>query len=162
MAHPFLSIVIPAYNEEARIAQTLDTVAAYAGSQDYSWEVVVADDGSVDSTAALVEAAAREHNEIRLVRLPHGGKGSAVRAGMLEASGEYRFQLPPGRELSRSRSVYVRAPTTPTGRRRDGTGLWHFRTTRMPETPLSAWEMSRSLEAVVDWICQQAEQSTRP
>ena len=91
MAQPFLSIVIPAYNEEARIAQTLDTVAAYAGSQDYSWEVVVADDGSMDGTAALVEAAAREYNEIRLVRLAHGGKGSAVRAGMLEARGEFRF-----------------------------------------------------------------------
>ena len=91
MAQPFLSIVIPAYNEEARIAQTLDTVAAYAGSQDYSWEVVVADDGSVDGTAALVETAAREHGEIRLVRLPHGGKGWAVRQGMLQAQGEYRF-----------------------------------------------------------------------
>ncbi len=91
MAQPFLSIVIPAYNEEARIAQTLDTVAAYTGAQGYSWEVVVADDGSVDGTAALVEAAAREHGEIRLVRLAHAGKGSAVRAGMLEARGEYRF-----------------------------------------------------------------------
>ena len=91
MAQPFLSIVIPAYNEEARIARTLDTVAAYAGAQNYSWEVVVADDGSVDGTASLVEEAACENSEIRLVRLTHGGKGWAVRAGMLEARGQFRF-----------------------------------------------------------------------
>jgi glycosyltransferase involved in cell wall biosynthesis len=91
LAQPFLSIVIPAYNEEMRIAQTLDTVVEYAGSQSYSWEVIVADDGSQDGTAALVEAAAEAHPEIRLIRLNHGGKGWAVRGGMLNASGQYRF-----------------------------------------------------------------------
>ncbi|MDA0987649.1 MAG: glycosyltransferase family 2 protein [Chloroflexi bacterium] len=91
MAQPYLSIVIPAYNEEMRIAQTLDTVVKYAGGQDYSWEVVVADDGSQDGTASLVEAAAEANLGIRLVRLSHGGKGWAVRGGMLEARGQYRF-----------------------------------------------------------------------
>ena len=88
---PFLSIVIPAYNEEMRIAQTLDTVVKYLQGQDYSWEVVVADDGSQDGTASLVEAAAKANPGVRLVRLSHGGKGSAVRSGMLEACGKYRF-----------------------------------------------------------------------
>ncbi len=91
MAQPFLSIVIPAYNEEIRIAQTLDTVVGYVRGQGYSWEVVVADDGSQDRTAALVEAAVRENPEIRLVRLDHRGKGWAVKSGMLEAQGQYRF-----------------------------------------------------------------------
>ena len=91
MAQPFLSIVIPAYNEEMRIAQTLDTVVKYVGSQDYSWEVIVADDGSQDGTASLVEAAAEANPGVRLVRLSHGGKGWAVRGGMLEARGQYRF-----------------------------------------------------------------------
>ena len=75
MAQPFLSIVIPAYNEEMRIAQTLNTVVDYVRGQGYSWEIVVADDGSQDRTAALVEAAARENPDIRLVRLDHRGKG---------------------------------------------------------------------------------------
>ena len=91
MAQPFLSVVIPAYNEEGRIALTLETVTRYVQTQGYSWEIVVADDGSTDSTASLVEAAARESPKIRLVRLSHEGKGSAVRGGMLEARGEYRF-----------------------------------------------------------------------
>ena len=91
MAQPFLSIVIPAYNEEMRIAQTLDTVVAYVGSQGYTWEIVVADDGSQDRTASLVDVAAREHPEIRVIRLDHGGKGWAVKGGMLEAQGQYRF-----------------------------------------------------------------------
>ena len=59
MAQPFLSIVIPAYNEESRIAQTLDTVVNYVEGRGYSWEVVVADDGSQDGTADLVEAFAQ-------------------------------------------------------------------------------------------------------
>ena len=91
MVQPFLSIVIPAYNEEMRIAQTLDTVVKYVVGQDYSWEVIVADDGSQDGTASLVEAAAEANPGVRLVRLSHGGKGWAVRGGMLEARGQYRF-----------------------------------------------------------------------
>ena len=91
MAQPFISIVIPAYNEETRIAQTLDTVIRYVEGQDYSWEVVVADDGSEDETARLVESAAEANQGIRLLRISHGGKGWAVRSGMLEAQGQYRF-----------------------------------------------------------------------
>jgi glycosyltransferase involved in cell wall biosynthesis len=91
LTQPFLSIVIPAYNEEIRIAQTLDTIVEYAGSQGYSWEVVVVDDGSQDKTASMIESASETHSEIRLVRLNHGGKGLAVREGMLSARGKYRF-----------------------------------------------------------------------
>ncbi len=91
MPQPFLSVVIPAYNEENRIAGTLQDVVRYVSAQGYTWEVVVADDGSYDSTASLVEAATVEHQGIRLLRLQHAGKGSAVRAGMLAATGEYRF-----------------------------------------------------------------------
>ena len=91
MAQPFLSIVIPAYNEESRIAQTLDTVVDYVEGRGYSWEVVVADDGSQDGTAGLVEAFAGENPNVRLVRLSHRGKGWAVKWGMLEAQGQYRF-----------------------------------------------------------------------
>lgn len=91
MAHPFLSIVIPAYNEEVRITQTLETLVDYLQRQSYSWEVVVADDGSEDATASLIEAAANQHPGIRLVSLDHRGKGWAVKGGMLSAQGRYRF-----------------------------------------------------------------------
>ncbi|MBF8266810.1 MAG: hypothetical protein HW388_318 [Dehalococcoidia bacterium] len=91
MSPPFLSVVIPAYNEEGRIALTLEAVVRYTQGQGYTWEVIVADDGSLDETASLVEAAARENPGIRLLRLNHGGKGWAVKSGMLEARGQYRF-----------------------------------------------------------------------
>ena len=51
----FLSIVIPTFNEEALISGTLGQVAEFLRNRDYTWEVVVADDGSTDATARLVE-----------------------------------------------------------------------------------------------------------
>lgn len=87
---PHLSIVIPAFNEQARIEASLDSLAEYLSRQDYRWEVLVADDGSDDSTADLV--AGRDHGgSVRLLRLAHRGKGAAVRDGMLNARGRYRM-----------------------------------------------------------------------
>ena len=88
---PFLSVVIPAYNEEERIGDTLRQLVKYLGAQGYGWEIVVADDGSTDRTADLVRGAGAETAGIEMVTLPHGGKGWAVRHGMLYAGGEYRF-----------------------------------------------------------------------
>ena len=88
---PYLSVVIPAYNEEIRIARTISEVVSFLGEQDYGWEVVVADDGSVDSTARLVLEAASGDPRVRVLPLAHGGKGWAVRHGMLAASGEFRL-----------------------------------------------------------------------
>ena len=91
MARPFLSVIIPAFNEEARIISTLDEVSGYLGGQDFTWEVVVVDDGSTDSTAQLAGQWADTHQQVRLISLPHGGKGWAVKHGMLTSTGEYRF-----------------------------------------------------------------------
>ena len=91
MTQPFLSVVIPAYNEEARIKATLEQVHAYLSLQSYPWEIVVADDGSIDGTAKLVAAFASESPQVRLLALEHRGKGWAVRQGMLAATGVYRF-----------------------------------------------------------------------
>ncbi|MEE8442653.1 MAG: glycosyltransferase, partial [Dehalococcoidia bacterium] len=55
MGTPFLSIVIPAYNEERRILSTLRQVTEYLAAQAYTWTVLVADDGSTDGTASLVQ-----------------------------------------------------------------------------------------------------------
>lgn len=83
--YPFLSIVIPAYNEERRLPHTLASISDYLAQQSFTAEVVVADDGSNDATATLAE----QHTGVRVLRLDHRGKGFAVRAGALAASGDY-------------------------------------------------------------------------
>ena len=91
MSDCYLSVVIPAYNEERRLPETLDTVCAFLAAKAYSWEILVADDGSDDATSSVVDRAAGEDDRVRLVPLPHRGKGWAVKNGMLAARGEYRF-----------------------------------------------------------------------
>lgn len=85
-----LSIVIPAYNESARIAKTLREVLAYLDEQPRGGEVIVVDDGSRDDTSRVAEAVIAEHArgraEGRVVRVePNRGKGNAVRTGLLAA-----------------------------------------------------------------------------
>jgi len=84
-ARPWLSVVIPAYDEERRLPATLRAVVAHLSDRGRPFEVVVADDGSRDGTAEVAGAAGPE---VRVLRLPHRGKGGAVRAGVLAASGE--------------------------------------------------------------------------
>jgi dolichyl-phosphate beta-glucosyltransferase len=80
-----VSIVIPAYNEESRLAATLDRVLAYLGERGHPHEILVVDDGSQDGTAALAERYASRG--VRLLRNPgNRGKGYSVRHGMLAAS----------------------------------------------------------------------------
>lgn len=86
-----ISIVIPAYNEERRLADTLDAVLAYLGRRSWRFaELLVVDDGSRDGTAALVESYAARSPLVRLLRNPgNRGKGYSVRHGMLAAKGEW-------------------------------------------------------------------------
>ena len=91
MTSPYLSIVIPAYNEAARIVATLDAVYAHLSAKPFAWELIVVDDGSADDTAALVTTWARADGRVRVLAIPHAGKGGAVRHGMLAARGRYRF-----------------------------------------------------------------------
>jgi dolichyl-phosphate beta-glucosyltransferase len=85
------SIVIPAFNEAARLPRFLDEVTSYLDARGEPYEVLVVDDGSTDDTADRVEAAARRHPAIRLVRAGRNeGKGAAVRRGMLAARGAWR------------------------------------------------------------------------
>ncbi len=90
MVEIFLSVVIPAYNEETRISATLQQVISYLEGRSYSWEVLVADDGSSDGTADLVTAVAATQPNLRLMSLSHKGKGWAVKNAMLAATGQYR------------------------------------------------------------------------
>lgn len=83
-----LSVVIPAYNEEARLEPTLRAVIAYLEAEKPDFEIVVVDDGSSDGTAAVVREIASDEPRVRLVELgQNAGKGAAVRAGMLAAEG---------------------------------------------------------------------------
>ncbi len=91
MDDTFLTIVVPAFNEEARIGASLDRLRDYLGTIDRSWEIVVVDDGSVDATAEIVSEKVSADSRIRLIRSEHGGKGAAVKTGMIAATGRWRF-----------------------------------------------------------------------
>ena len=87
----FLSIIIPAHNEERRLPPTLAAINAYLERRDYASEIVVVENGSQDLTAVVTEAFAADYPRVRLLREHGRGKGLAVRRGMLEAAGQYRF-----------------------------------------------------------------------
>ena len=88
---PAVSLVIPVYNEEHRLPRTIPGVLAFLERQGFSWEVLFADDGSADRTAEMVQQLTGEHAGVRLLPLPHRGKGHAVRSGMLAAQGRFCF-----------------------------------------------------------------------
>jgi len=84
-----LSLVIPAYNESARIEQSLLQIFSYLAELSQPAEIIVVDDGSTDSTADTVQAMTANRPELRLLRLPRNqGKGAAVKAGVLASQGE--------------------------------------------------------------------------
>ena len=85
---PTYSIVIPAYNESARLGATLERVLAYVRAQGWAAELIVVNDGSQDNTAEIVRTFAAKNNALRLVENPgNRGKGFSVRNGMLHARG---------------------------------------------------------------------------
>lgn len=83
-----LSLVIPAYNEQERLPGTIAESRAFLDTLPLSWELLVADDGSDDQTGDVAAAAAECDTRVRHLRLPHGGKALAVRAGVLAAAGD--------------------------------------------------------------------------
>jgi dolichyl-phosphate beta-glucosyltransferase len=86
---PKYSVIIPAFNEGARLGATLGRVLAYVASQNWDAEVIVVNDGSRDNTAEIVQSQARQNPLLRLLNNPgNHGKGYSVRNGMLNASGE--------------------------------------------------------------------------
>ena len=91
MQPPVLSVVVPAFNEAARILRTINDIQQEMTQIGVVAELVVVDDGSVDETAAIVARVAQSDVRVRLVRAAHAGKGATVRRGMLEANGRWRF-----------------------------------------------------------------------
>ena len=89
-----LSVIIPAFNEEGKIAETLDQVAGYLDERGYLYEVIVVNDGSGDATAERVKAAAQKHPAIRLIdRRENFGKGRTVKEGIAEARYAYCLMM---------------------------------------------------------------------
>ncbi len=88
--NPFLSVVIPCFNEARKIGADIQAALDYLQSRPYSFELILVDDGSSDGTRSLIEQAASTNVRIVCYQ-PNRGKGRAVRTGMLEARGEYRL-----------------------------------------------------------------------
>jgi len=88
----WLSVIIPAYNEEARIGNTLRSVDKYLKAQSFTYEIIVVDDGSRDETFEVVKGLASEIPNLKFLRFVRNrGKGWAVREGMLYSDGYYRL-----------------------------------------------------------------------
>ncbi len=88
----FLSVIIPAYNEEKRIKETLESFFNYLSKQNYTWEVIVVSDGSKDNTVRVAEEFVSSHKGFKIIgNQKNHGKGYVVRQGMLEAKGEFRL-----------------------------------------------------------------------
>ena len=87
---PFLSIIIPAHNEQNRLPGTLEKVFHFLEQQSFSSEVIVVENGSTDQTHQVAREFAKQHASLRVLQSTKG-KGSAVQHGVLAAEGEYRF-----------------------------------------------------------------------
>ncbi len=88
----FLSIIIPAYNEEKRLARTLFEIDRYLRVQSYSYEILVVNDGSKDKTADVARNLIPQIRNLKLIdNQENHGKGWVVRQGMLKSQGEYRL-----------------------------------------------------------------------
>lgn len=89
---PFLSVIIPAYNEQNNLKRpVLEEVITYLQTQDYSWEIILSDDGSTDDTVKAFKQFAQRHQQVRVLENPHRGKGPTVSSGMLMANGKWRL-----------------------------------------------------------------------
>ncbi len=86
---PYLSIVIPAYNEENRLPATLNSVYDFCAGKDFDFEIIVVDDGSTDNTKSIVHQYANNRPQIRTIVNPiNKGKGFSIKTGVLSANGE--------------------------------------------------------------------------
>jgi glycosyltransferase involved in cell wall biosynthesis len=89
--NPFLSIIIPAYNEEKRLPSTLEQVFHFLERQSYTSEVIVVENGSNDKTFEVTQGFAKQHENLHVVHNQQRGKGGAVLRGVHESHGEYLF-----------------------------------------------------------------------
>ncbi len=88
--NPFLSIIIPAHNEQNRLPGTLEQIFHFLEQQTFTSEVLVVENGSTDKTFEIAREFAKQHASLRVLQSKKG-KGAAVQHGMLNARGKYRF-----------------------------------------------------------------------
>jgi len=89
---PYLSVIIPAYNEEKRISKTLLAIDQYLAKQSYNYEILVVSDGSKDKTGDVVAGFQKMIRNLKLIdNKENHGKGWVVRQAMLQAKGEFRL-----------------------------------------------------------------------
>lgn len=93
MNDPYLSLIIPAYNEEHRLPNTLHLLAEFVDSQKYAIEVLVVENGSTDNTYAIAKSFSDKQEAFEVHHVEGKGKGLAMRFGMLKAKGQYRMML---------------------------------------------------------------------
>ena len=92
MTAPWLSVIIPAYNEEDSISGTLSDISTFLSQKEYTYEIILVNDGSDDSTLDRAREALKENERLTVINnRTNSGKGDAVKRGMLAASGKYRF-----------------------------------------------------------------------
>ena len=89
--NPFLSIVIPAHNEESRLPGSLERVFAFLREQSFTSEVLVVENGSSDHTYEIAQKYAKQYESLRVIQNKVRGKGRAIQRGMKEAKGAYIF-----------------------------------------------------------------------
>jgi glycosyltransferase involved in cell wall biosynthesis len=90
MAKIFLTVIIPCYNEEANLRRgVLKEIHDYLKKKDFSWEVIISDDGSSDKSREIVREEIKSWEGFRLLENPHGGKPAALLSGIKKAAGEY-------------------------------------------------------------------------
>ncbi|MEW6039936.1 MAG: glycosyltransferase, partial [Elusimicrobiota bacterium] len=91
----FISIVIPAYNEENRIGKTLEKIIEFLSGKPYSYDIIVVDDGSSDSTSSVVESVKNvqlSNSNLRLMKNEvNKGKGASVKKGVLSCESDYVY-----------------------------------------------------------------------
>lgn len=89
---PYLSVIIPSYNEKRNLGRgVLDEVFNFLEAQDFTWEVILSDDGSSDGTVSQLNDYAAKHKDVTVLKNIHAGKAPTVRAGMLAAKGQWRL-----------------------------------------------------------------------
>jgi len=134
---PYLSIVIPAYNEERRLPTTLDRLHEYLRSQSYGWEIVVVSNGCTDRTEAVVQHSALTLSNLHMLSLERRGKGIACKVGVLASKGDVVFlcdadlSMPPEElalflDVIRAVDVAVGSREAPGAHRYDEPWIRHF------------------------------------
>lgn len=91
MSKPFLSLILPAHNEAGRLASCLSQVKNFVNAQTYEAEVLLVENASTDDTLNIAKSFLEDFPQLKIIQLEQAGKGNAIRSGMLQAEGKYRF-----------------------------------------------------------------------